>query len=94
MVETIWNIILIAAIGLLWISSEPTYLLREWICKKIYGCNFERTMLWRLLECTMCSTFWIYILYKLLSDFSIQIGEAAVCSILAELIDRRLKKGI
>ena len=94
MVEIIWNIIQIAAIGIMWVASEPTNLLRHWIFKTIYKCKpYDNNFVWRLLDCAICSTFWIYILYKLLWFNDIQIGEASIAAIIAEIIDRKLKRG-
>jgi hypothetical protein len=78
MFEHIFSIIGIACIGVLWIESEPTIRLREYLLKD------KSTWYFRLLNCAMCSSFWIGMILTL------NIYDAAIISILAELIDKKL----
>lgn len=83
----ILEIIGISCIGVLFINAEPTIRLRNWILGKHEG--FWR----RLLECAMCSTFWIALTYKLIWFQSFDLLFAATCSVLGELICKKLTEG-
>lgn len=81
------EIIGLACIGVLWICSEPTIRLRNWILGKHQG-------IWRrLLECAMCSTFYIALLYKLICFQEFDLLFAATCSVLGEIICKKLTEG-
>jgi hypothetical protein len=76
-----------ACIGVLWIFSEPTIRFRNWILGGHQG-------IWRrLLECTMCSSFHIYLWTKLFMTGEIDILGASTCAVLAEVICRHLNGG-
>jgi hypothetical protein len=85
------EIIGIACIGVLWIYSEPTIRFRNWLLKSHDG-------IWRrLLECAMCSTFWIAVIYQLVfGSWSIQFDLlfAAMAAVLAELLCKKLLGGL
>jgi hypothetical protein len=82
------EIIGLACIGVLFICSEPTIRLRNWILGKHQG-------IWRrLLECAMCSTFYIAILYKFIWFQEFDLLFAATCSVLAEIITQKLNGGL
>lgn len=80
------EIIAIACVGVLWISAEPTIKLR----------NFYKTDDWflRLINCCLCSTFWIAILYKLIWFQQLDVLFAATASVLAELLCKKLSNGL
>ena len=79
-----WYVITIlglASITNLWIHSEPTIRLRMFLFKDYEG-------VWRrLLECAMCSGFWL----GLAVTWNVYL--AAIISIVAELICRKLSGG-
>ena len=75
----ILQILGLSCIGVLWINSEPTIRLRMLYKKD--------DLFSRLINCCMCSTFWI----ALVCSQSLYI--AAVSSILAEFICRKLNSG-
>lgn len=77
----------IASIGALWITSEPTIRLRELILGKHDG------VLRRLLECAMCSTFYIAMIYSIVWLGSFDLLFISTTSILAELVSRKLNSG-
>jgi len=84
-----WELIIgIAAIGVMWIASEPTIRLRRLILKN------ETTWYFRLLECAMCSSFHLYFWYKLFAFNQIDIIGAALCGIISELIYQKLNRTI
>lgn len=94
----IFNIILhiigLACVGVLWINSEPTILLRTSLFKFIYkDKSFNGDMIWRLLNCCMCSTFHIYFWFELILTGKPDIIGAAISAIIAEFISRALNKG-
>lgn len=86
--EVIYNIIGIAAVGVLWINSEPTIRLRGFLFKNKFN------WLTRLLECGMCSTFHIYFWWQLLMFSNIDIIGASVSAVIAELVNRKLMSGL
>ncbi len=75
----IYEILGIACVGVLWINSEPTIRLR----------SLYKTEDWffRLINCCMCSTFWIGL------ALSFDIYTASISSILAEFICRKINSG-
>jgi len=77
----------ISCIGVLWICSEPTVRLRNW-CLGNHDGIFRR-----MLECAMCSTFWISVIYNLIWLNSFDLFFISITSILAELICRKLNWG-
>lgn len=79
--ELILEIISWSCITLLWINSEPTAMLRYYLFKD--ADNF----IIRLLNCAMCSGFWIGLIFT----FDIQL--AAIISILSEFLNRYLNSG-
>ena len=81
------EIIAIACIGVLWINAEPTIRFRDWLLKGNDG------FISRLLQCCLCSTFWIAILYKLIWFYQFDLMFAAMASVLAELLCRKLNQG-
>jgi len=75
----ILQILGLSCIGVLWINSEPTIRLRM---------LYKRDDLFsRLINCCMCSTFWISLIVS--QDLYI----ASISSILAEFICRKLNSG-
>jgi hypothetical protein len=84
-----WELIIgLAAVGVMWVASEPTIRLRMFLFKK------DTTWWFRLLECAMCSSFHIYFWYKLFVYHDIDIIGASLCGILSELIYQKLNKTI
>lgn len=82
----VFNIIGLACVGVIWIASEPTIRLRRWLVK-------ENTMLFRLLECTMCSSWHIYFWHQLFTHQTIDILGASICAIISEYIINKLNSG-
>lgn len=81
-----WYLILgIAAVGVMWNVSEPTIRLRS-----LYKRN---DWFMRLINCSMCSTFWISVLYNLICFQTLDIFSASLSAILAELICQKLNSG-
>ena len=83
----ILEILGVAAIGNLWIHSEPTIRLREFIL------NGHDGIFRRLLECAMCSTFYIATIYSIIWLGSFDLLFISTTSILAELVSRKLNSG-
>jgi hypothetical protein len=81
----ILQILGLAAVGVLWINAEPTIRLRL-IYKK-------EDWFFRLINCCMCSSFWISIIYHLITYGSPYILVSSIVSILAEFICRKLNSG-
>lgn len=82
-----YTIIGLACIGVLWVNSEPTIRLREFILGNHQG------VFRRLLECAMCSTWHIYFWSQLLYTGNIDIVGASISAVIAELINRELNNG-
>lgn len=83
-----YTIIGLACIGVLWINSEPTIRLRELILGNHQG------VFRRLLECAMCSTFYIATLYLLLCGQQFDLLLICSSSVLAELLSQKLNNQI
>lgn len=75
----------IASIGVLWINAEPMIKLRM-----LFQSDNWFT---RLINCCLCSTFWIAITYKLVCYQELDLLFAAICSVLGELICKKLGEG-
>jgi hypothetical protein len=87
MEKLIW-IISWSCVGVLWVNSEPTIRFRNWIYKMIYKYKgFEDKWHWRLLNCCLCSSFWI----GLFGTGDILL--AALVSVIAELLNQKLNSG-
>ncbi len=83
-----WNrIIGFSAIGVMWIVSEPTIRLRNWMLGNHQG------IFRRLFECAMCTTFHIYFWYNLICYQNLDIIGASICAILSEIILQKLNSG-
>jgi hypothetical protein len=72
-----------ACIGVLWINAEPAIRFREWLYKN----KDKEVWHWRLINCCLCSSFWIALIA------TGNILDAAVISVLAELVCRKLNGG-
>lgn len=79
------EIIGLACIGVLWINAEPTIRLRSYYKKEDW--------FFRLINCCLCSTFWIALTYKLVCYQQFDLLFAATCSVLGELICKKLTEG-
>jgi hypothetical protein len=79
------EIIGLACIGALWINAEPTIRLRSLYKKEDW--------FFRLINCCLCSTFWIALLYKLICFQQFDLFVAASASVLGELICKKLTEG-
>lgn len=80
-----FEVIALACIGVLWINAEPTIRLRS-----LYKRN---DWFFRLINCCLCSTFWIALLYKLICFQQLDLFVAACASVLGELISKKLIEG-
>ena len=78
------SILMIAAVGVMWINAEPTQRLRSLYKKSDW--------FMRLINCCLCSTFWIYMIWSFYSG-QFNIGEACISAILAEFVCRKLNEG-
>lgn len=80
-----YTIIGIAAVGVIWHNSEPTIRI-----KSLYK---RSDWFMRLINCCMCSTFWISVLYNLIWFQNLDILSASLSAVLAELISQKLNSG-
>jgi len=80
-----YTIIGLACIGVLWINSEPTIRLRSLYRKDNW--------FMRLINCAMCSTFWIAILYNIVWYQNLDLFTACSSAVLSELISQKLNSG-
>lgn len=79
------EIIGLACIGVLWINAEPMIRL-----KSLYK---RDDWFSRLINCCLCSTFWIALIYKLVWFQSLDLFVASCAAVLGELICRKLIAG-
>lgn len=84
MYQEIKLILGLACIVVLFINSEPTIRLREWVYKSIYKCKSYNVWHYRLVCCAMCTGFWFGLAMTLDPIL------AALVSITAELISRKI----
>jgi hypothetical protein len=85
----LFNILSISALTFLFIHAEPSILFKRFSGFKEENYNEysnAKRMIYRLITCSLCSGFWIGLLFT----FSIQ--QAAIISLTAEIIDRLMKK--
>jgi hypothetical protein len=75
----------LACVGVLYINSEPTTRLRS-----LYKKN---DWFMRLINCCLCSSFWISIIYHLIVYGSPYILASSIVSVLAELISQKINSG-
>ena len=80
-----FTIIGLASVGAIWINSEPTIRLRSLYTKQNW--------FFRLINCAMCSTFWISILYTLIWHGNLDLFTACSSAVLSELISQKLNSG-
>ena len=87
MFNEIVTIIGLACVAVLFVNSGPTSSLRERMYRKIYKCSrFDNKWHYKLVTCAMCTGFWFGML-------TTNILWAAIISVLAELIHRKLNSG-
>jgi hypothetical protein len=79
------EIIAVAAITNLWVHSEPSNKFRYWLYKDQK--DKDGLWHWRLINCAMCSGFWLGLIVTL------SLYQAAIISIVAELICKKLTEG-
>lgn len=73
-----------AALTNLWIHSEPTNILRHQVYKHKDKDNLWH---WRLINCALCTGFWLGLL------LTFNLYQAAIISVVAELISKKLTEG-
>ncbi len=80
------EIIGLAAIGVMWINAEPMIRLRE----------FYKSDDWfmRLINCCLCSTFWISMIYFGIFYFRVDIMSSSIAAVLAEILCRKINSGL
>lgn len=77
----------ISAMSFLFVAAEPMILIKTWFFNAIYKGDYTKLMIWRLLNCCLCSSFWI--------GFAIthDILSASIISVISEMIYRKLSGG-
>jgi hypothetical protein len=89
--NTIYEIIAVSCVTLLFINAEPMILLKRWMGfreEDICGVYKVRDFFTKLLYCCMCSGFWIGLV------FTQNFYQAVIISIISEFIDRKLKSTV
>lgn len=78
----IFNIIGLSAVSVLFVAAEPLIILKHKVFTKIK--NYQDKWFWRLINCALCSGFWIGL-------FSTNdILEAATIAVLAEVVYQKI----
>ena len=86
--EILIKILGLGALSFLFVTSTPTTMLRIWLFNKIYkGKYYEGNLIWKLITCSLCSGFWIGLIFT--GDILI----ASLVSVIAEMICRKLSSG-
>lgn len=77
----------ISAMSFLFVAAEPMILIKTWMFQIIYKKDYTKLMMWRLLNCALCSGF--YIGLAITQD----ILSASIIAVVAELIYQKLSSG-
>jgi hypothetical protein len=78
----------LASMTVLWVNSHPTNVLRNKLYRKIYKCkDFTNLWHWRLINCCLCTGFWV----GLAGTWDIYL--AGIISVVAEFIYKKLTEG-
>ena len=86
--EILIKILGLGALSFLFVTSTPTIMIRIWLFNKIYkGKYYESSLLWKLVTCCKCSSFWIGLI------FTQDIFIASLVSVIGELIYIKLSGG-
>lgn len=77
----IYEIIALACISILFVEAKPLQIVKGWIIKNKNG------LIWQMLNCCLCSSFWISLAVTL------DVREAAITAVVAELLHKKLIEG-
>lgn len=83
----IMRLVGIASMGFLFVAAEPMIMIKTWLFNHIYKKDYEGMMIWRLLNCALCSGF--YIGLAITQD----ILSASIIAVVAEMIYQKLSSG-
>ena len=94
----VFKVLGLACVTFLWVSSEPTTKLLQWFVDK--GVVKNQGWVHRLLSCSLCSGFWIGILFGVLDYFFYYhtpyvfdiLYTASLVSLVALFIDLKINK--
>ena len=89
--DTIYQLIWVSCLTILFINAEPIILFKRWLGfreEDICGVYPVKDFFTKLLYCAMCSGFWIGLI------FTLNLPQAFIISILSELIDKKIKSSI
>ena len=80
----ILEIIALACISVLFVVAEPLIRFKYFIYDKIFKKDYQNKWHWKLINCALCSGFWLGLI------FTYNIYFAAIISILSELIYKKI----
>ena len=77
----------ISAMSFLFVAAEPMILIKTWMFNYIYKKDYTNLLIWKLINCALCSAFWI--------GFAItrDILSASIIAVVAEGIYQKLSSG-
>lgn len=84
--DWIIKVIGIAAVAVLFVNAEPLIRLKHFLLKTIK--EYESKWYWRLLNCALCSGFWIGL------AISTDIYIASTSAVLAEILHQKINNSI
>jgi len=84
--ELILSILGLASVSVLFVEAEPLIILKHKLFNKIE--NYQDKWFWRLINCVLCSGFWIGL------AFTGDILTAAIVSVLAEVLYQKINGSI
>jgi len=84
--EWIINILGLASLSVIFVSAEPLIVLKHFSFKRIR--NYQDRWFWRLINCSLCSGFWIAL------AFTGDILTASTVAVLAEVLYQKINGSI
>ncbi len=86
MLELLLLILGIASMSVLFVVAEPMIISKHMVFKMIFKKNYESNFFWKLINCCLCSGFWIGLV------ITQDIYQASIISILSELIYKKINE--
>ena len=77
----------LSAMSFLFVAAEPMIMIKTWLFNQIYKKDYSYLLIWKLINCALCSGFWIG--FAVTKD----ILSASIIAVLAELIYQKLSSG-
>jgi hypothetical protein len=77
----------ISAMSFLFVAAEPMILIKTWMFNYIYKKDYTNLLIWKLINCALCSGFWIGLV------ITRDALSASIIAVIAEAIYQKLSSG-